>query len=55
MLRQSHRNNQAEEKELPIASNEDVEYAAELADADDVEAQERAIEADHRQAGQMQD
>lgn len=34
--------------ELPIAKNEDVEYSAELADADDLEAQQRAEAADCR-------
>jgi hypothetical protein len=34
---------------LPTAKNEDVEFDMELADADDIEALERAEEADHRQ------
>lgn len=34
---------------LPTSKNEDVEFAAELADADDLEAQERARQADARQ------
>ncbi|XEC96797.1 YfhD family protein [Paenibacillus tarimensis] len=33
---------------LPIGKNEDVEYAAELADADDREAGARAAKADRR-------
>jgi hypothetical protein len=44
---QNHRN------ELPIAKNEDVEYSAELADAHDKEAQERANQADARQEGKQ--
>lgn len=55
--KQPQRNQQAgdNQQQLPIASNEDVEYASELADADDVEASERAAEADRRQMGQMQE
>lgn len=37
------------ETELPVAKNEDVEFAAELADEDDLEAQQRAEAADDRQ------
>lgn len=33
---------------LPVVSAEDVEFAEELADADDKEAQRRAAEADKR-------
>jgi len=40
-----------ENKRLPIGRNEDVEYSEELADADDLEAQERAEAADRRQTG----
>jgi hypothetical protein len=40
---------QAQNNHLPIAKKEDVEFAAELADSDDREAQERANAADHRQ------
>jgi hypothetical protein len=36
---------------MPIASAEDVEFADELADEDDQEAQQRAIEADRRVTG----
>lgn len=36
-------------KQLPIAKNEDVEFTAELADEDDMEAQLRAKAADYRQ------
>ncbi|CAH0119638.1 MULTISPECIES: YfhD family protein [unclassified Paenibacillus] len=34
---------------LPVAKNEDVEFAQELADQADVTAQRRAAEADRRQ------
>lgn len=34
--------------DLPIGSEEDVEFSEELADEDDFEAQERAAEADAR-------
>lgn len=37
------------DKNLPIGKNEDVEYQASLADADDIEAQKRADAADNRQ------
>ncbi|MGG1520190.1 YfhD family protein [Paenibacillus oryzisoli] len=37
---------------LPVAKNEDVEFSAEVADADDFEAAERAQEADFRQEEQ---
>ncbi len=37
-----------ENKQLPIGSAEDVEFADELADGDDKEAQERAAAADRR-------
>jgi len=36
-------------RELPVAKNEDVEYSAEMADEEDLEAAERAQEADARQ------
>ncbi|MDQ1912897.1 YfhD family protein [Paenibacillus sp. GD4] len=36
-------------RQLPIAKNEDVEFSAELADADDMEAAERGDQADARQ------
>ncbi|SCW48081.1 YfhD-like protein [Paenibacillus tianmuensis] len=39
-------------RQLPIAKNEDVEFASELADQADVEARERAADADERQQGQ---
>jgi len=35
---------------LPTASAEDVEFSEELADEDDLEAQQRAAEADRRAA-----
>lgn len=34
---------------MPIGKNEDVEFSRELADQDDLEARERAAEADARQ------
>jgi hypothetical protein len=37
-------------RELPMTSAEDVEYSRELADHEDVEAQQRAAEADRRAA-----
>jgi len=37
-----------DEAGLPVASAEDVEFAEELADEDDLEAQQRAEEADVR-------
>lgn len=40
---------QSETSGLPVAKNEDVEFSAERADADDVEAVERAEAADYRQ------
>jgi hypothetical protein len=36
-------------KSLPIAKNEDVEFCSEKADADDLEAVDRAHAADQRQ------
>lgn len=36
--------------DLPIASAEDVEFSEEWADEDDMEALQRAAEADHRAA-----
>ena len=36
-------------KQLPIAKNEDVEFSREMADEDDVEANNRAKAADQRQ------
>ncbi|WP_079910568.1 YfhD family protein [Paenibacillus sp. 32352] len=36
-------------KKLPVAKNEDVEYNAEFADEEDLEARERAEQADARQ------
>lgn len=38
-------------RELPVTGAEDVEYSRELADADDLEAQERARQADERERG----
>jgi hypothetical protein len=42
-------NQEKEERELPIAKNEQVEFSSEVADADDIEAVIRAEEADNRQ------
>jgi hypothetical protein len=36
-------------RRLPTAQNEDVEFSAEAADSDDLEAQQRAESADARQ------
>ncbi|MEW9701580.1 YfhD family protein [Paenibacillus sp. SI8] len=41
--------NNKQQSELPIVKNEDVEFAAEVADEDDFEAAERAQAADYRQ------
>jgi hypothetical protein len=40
---------QVKSGELPVVKNEDVEFAAEVADEDDFEAAERAEAAAHRQ------
>ncbi|WP_084783513.1 YfhD family protein [Paenibacillus sp. FJAT-26967] len=40
---------QNQENELPIGKSEDVEFSAELADAEDLEALQRAEAADSRQ------
>ncbi|MFD0692842.1 YfhD family protein [Paenibacillus sp. GCM10027628] len=45
-------NKKQQDKNLPITKNEDVEFAAEVADADDYEAAERAQAADYRQEQQ---
>lgn len=42
-------NERTQNRKLPTGKNEDVEYDAEFADEDDVEAVERAHEADDRQ------
>jgi hypothetical protein len=42
-------NQEKEERKLPIAKNEQVEFSSEAADADDLEAVIRAEEADNRQ------
>ncbi|WP_159883798.1 YfhD family protein [Paenibacillus puerhi] len=42
---------QAEDRQLPQAKNEDVEFSEQLADSDDREAAKRAAEADARQEG----
>jgi hypothetical protein len=41
-----------ENRNLPIAKNEDVKFSAEYADTDDIEAAERSEEADYRQEKQ---
>jgi hypothetical protein len=48
----SQKQNQQEESQLPVVKNEDVEFTAEIADADDFEAAERAQAADYRQEEQ---
>ncbi|MGO4269237.1 YfhD family protein [Paenibacillus sp. TAF58] len=48
----SPKQNQEKQGELPVVKNEDVEFAAEVADADDFEAAERAQSADYRQEEQ---
>lgn len=48
----SQKHNQDEQNKLPVSKNEDVEFAAEVADADDFEAAERAQAADYRQEEQ---
>jgi hypothetical protein len=45
----SAKQNQEKHSQLPVAKNEDVEFAAEVADRDDFEAAERAKAAGHRQ------
>ncbi|WP_426447841.1 YfhD family protein [Paenibacillus sp. S-38] len=45
----SRGNQERSNHQLPIAKNEDVEFSSELADANDLEAQERADLADARQ------
>ncbi|AEI42679.1 YfhD family protein [Paenibacillus mucilaginosus] len=45
----SRGNQERSRSQLPIAKNEDVEFSSELADANDLEAQERADLADARQ------
>ncbi|SEB40788.1 YfhD-like protein [Paenibacillus sp. GP183] len=42
-------NQKKEERKLPIAKNEQVEFSSEAADVDDIEAVIRADEADNRQ------
>jgi hypothetical protein len=41
----------ARQNQLPVAKSEDVEYSEELADAEDIEAGQRAEAADQRQEG----
>jgi hypothetical protein len=42
-------NQENEERKLPVAKNEDVEFSRELADEEDLEALERMEAADARQ------
>ncbi|WP_163858290.1 YfhD family protein [Paenibacillus elgii] len=51
MSENERQTNQAN-RQLPIATNEDVEFTSELADQADVTARERAADADERQQGQ---
>ena len=48
----SQKQNQKEQNQITCLKNEDVEFAAEVADADDFEAAERAQSADYRQEEQ---
>nr|WP_090815937.1 YfhD family protein [Paenibacillus sp. yr247] len=48
----SQKKNQQEQRQLPVVKNEDVEFAAEIADENDFEAAERAQAADYRQEEQ---
>lgn len=48
----SQKQNQEELSILPVAKNEDVEFASEAADEDDFEAAQRAQAADDRQEDQ---
>jgi hypothetical protein len=41
-------NDAARNGKLPVGCNEDVEFSREMADEDDIEAQERAAAADRR-------
>jgi hypothetical protein len=41
--------NNKNDRKLPIAKNEKVEFSADLADVDDIEAVKRAEAADNRQ------
>ncbi|NEW05178.1 YfhD family protein [Paenibacillus sp. SYP-B3998] len=45
-------NKNQQKSDLPITKSEDVEFSAEVADADDFEAAERAQAADYRQEEQ---
>jgi hypothetical protein len=42
-------NQKKEERKLPVAKNEQVEFSSEAADVDDIEAVIRAEKADNRQ------
>ncbi|WP_082562148.1 MULTISPECIES: YfhD family protein [unclassified Paenibacillus] len=51
-MSENKKQKQQSANQLPIVKNEDVEFAAEVADADDFEAAERAQSADYRQEEQ---
>ena len=51
-MSENKKQKQQSANELPVVKNEDVEFAAEVADADDFEAAERAQAADNRQEEQ---
>jgi hypothetical protein len=46
---QSNENNTEKRENLPIVMYDDVEFSADQADIDDLEALERAVAADNRQ------
>jgi hypothetical protein len=50
MIREPAYRQEADYDALPIGSEEDVEFSEELADHEDIEAQQRAAEADRRAA-----
>ncbi|MEB3100710.1 YfhD family protein [Ferviditalea candida] len=49
MNEQHEETNRQQNNNLPVAKREDVEFSAEAADADDLEAVERAEAAEQRQ------
>ncbi|MGO4498458.1 YfhD family protein [Paenibacillus sp. 2RAB27] len=51
-MSENNKRKQQDANHLPIVKNEDVEFAAEVADKDDFEASERAQAADDRQEDQ---
>ncbi|WP_211246693.1 YfhD family protein [Cohnella pontilimi] len=50
MIREPVYRQEEDYDQLPMGSAEDVEYSEELADHEDIEAQQRAAEADRRAA-----